>query len=97
MSGRCFKSYLSDVYHSAILVNGVPYSVEFYVDLPIDKAGKNSFAGQKITEIEIEPAARPFKRLDTGSISTISLGVLRQKVKPARYEDGTLYQRTQLG
>ena len=31
----------------------------------------------------------------TSPITTISLGVLRQKVKPARYKDGTLYQRTQ--
>lgn len=57
----------------------------------------NVFAGQKITEIEIEPAARPFKRLDTGSITTISLGVLRQKVKPARYNEGVLYQSAYAG
>lgn len=66
-----------------------------YVDVSTRADNPNVFAGQKITEIEIEPAARPFKRLDTGSITTISLGVLRQKVKPARYKDGTLYQRTQ--
>lgn len=85
-----------DVYHSAILVNGVPYSVEFYVDLPIDKAGKNSFAGNKVSKIEIGLAATQNQSAaQTSPITIISLGVLRQKVKPARYKDGTLYQRTQ--
>lgn len=85
-----------DVYHSAILVNGVPYSVEFYVDLPIDKAGKNSFAGNKVSKIEIGLAATQNQSAaQTSPITTISLGVLRQKVKPARYKDGTLFQRTQ--
>ncbi len=86
-----------DIYHSALVIDNIPYSVAIYVDVSTRADNPNVFAGQKITEIEIEPAARPFKRLDTGSITTISLGVLRQKVKPARYNEGVLYQSAYAG
>lgn len=87
-----------DVYHSAVVVDGKPYSVEFYVDVPLSE-GKDNFAGNKISKIEMEPQRHGFNpvangtNVPQGSIHTISMGVLRGKVKPARLRDGGLSQR----
>ena len=91
-----------DVYHSGVVYKGVPYSVEFYVDVPLSGNTGDNFAGNKIREIKIAPTEtrvtsenqnRPANNL-SDAISNISLAVLRGKVKPARYdaETGVLYQ-----
>lgn len=91
-----------DVYHSGVIYKGVPYSVEFYVDVPLSGNTGDNFAGNKIREIKIAPTEtrvtsenqnRPANNL-SDAISNVSLAVLRGKVKPARYdaETGVLYQ-----
>lgn len=91
-----------DVYHSGVVYKGVPYSVEFYVDVPLSGNTGDNFAGNKIREIKIAPTEtrvtsenqnRPANNL-SDAISDVSLAVLRGKVKPARYdaETGVLYQ-----
>lgn len=91
-----------DVYHSGVVYKGVPYSVEFYVDVPLSGNTGDNFAGNKIREIKIAPTEtrvtsenqnRPANNL-SDAISNVSLAVLRGKVKPARYdaETGVLYQ-----
>lgn len=93
-----------DVYHSGVVYRGVPYSVEFFVDVPLDGNIGDNFAGNKIREIKIAPTEtrvtsdkqnRPANNL-SDAISNISLAVLRGKVKPARYntDTGALYQLT---
>lgn len=87
-----------DVYHSAIIVNNTPYSVEFYVDQPISPEANKNFAGNKVKEIKIEPAAiRGDSVAQTGSISGISLAVLRGDVKQARQKNGILRQTKPTG
>ena len=94
-----------DVYHSGVVYKGVPYSVEFYVDVPLSGNTGDNFAGNKIREIKIAPTEtrvtsenqnRPANNL-SDAISNISLAVLRGKVKPARYDMATetLYQLPQ--
>ena len=62
------------------------------------KQEKNSFAGNKVSKIEIGLAATQNQSAaQTSPITTISLGVLRQKVKPARYNEGVLYQSAYAG
>ena len=91
-----------DVYHSGVVYKGVPYSVEFYVDVPLSGNTGDNFAGNKIREIKIAPTEtrvtsenqnRPANNL-SDAISNVSLAVLRGKVKPARYDMATetLYQ-----
>lgn len=89
-----------DVYHSAVVVDGKPYSVEFYVDVPKYSSGKNRFAGNKVSRIKIAPAdtqvtfdMQSGPTQSYGAIHTISMGVLRGKVKPARLREGGLSQR----
>ena len=89
-----------DVYHSAVVVDGKPYSVEFYVDVPKYSSGKNRFAGNKVSRIKIAPAdtqvtfdMQSGPTQSYGAIHTISMGVLRGKVKPARLQDGNLFQK----
>ena len=86
-----------DVYHSGVVYKGVPYSVEFYVDVPLEGNTGDNFAGNKISKIEIAPTEtqvtsenqnRPANNL-SDAISNISLAVLRGKVKPARYDAST--------
>ncbi len=86
-----------DVYHSGVVYKGVPYSVEFYVDVPLHGNTGDNFAGNKISKIEIAPTEtqvtsenqnRPANNL-SDAISNISLAVLRGKVKPARYDAST--------
>lgn len=87
-----------DVYHSAIIVNNTPYSVEFYVDQPISPEANKNFAGNKVKEIKIEPAAiRGNSVAQTGSISGISLAALRGDVKQARQKNGILRQTKPTG
>ena len=87
-----------DIYHSAVIYQGKPYSVEFYVDVPLSE-GKDNFAGNKISKIEVEPQRHGFDPVANGtdvpqgSIHTISMGVLRGKVNPARLSGGGLSQR----
>lgn len=87
-----------DIYHSAVIYQGKPYSVEFYVDVPLSE-GKDNFAGNKISKIEVEPQRHGFDPVANGtdvpqgSIHTISMGVLREKVNPARLNGGGLSQR----
>ena len=91
-----------DIYHSAIVVGPIPYSVEFYVDIPKYQSGKSEFAGNKIRVIKIAPADTQVTSDDQnglaqayGAISNVSLAVLRGKVNPARYdtENNRLYQK----
>ena len=86
-----------DVYHSGVVYKGGPYSVEFYVDVPLHGNTGDNFAGNKISKIEIAPTEtqvtsenqnRPANNL-SDAISNISLAVLRGKVKPARYDAST--------
>lgn len=88
-----------DVYHSAVIYEGRPYSVEFYVDVPLT-GGRDNFAGNRISRIEIAPSGTQVSSVkqnpqagQQGAIHTISMGVLRGKVKPARLRDGGLSQR----
>ena len=91
-----------DVYHSAVVVDGKPYSVEFYVDVPLT-GGMDNFAGNKISRIEIAPSGTQVSSVkqnpqasQQGAIHTISMGVLRGKVKPARQTGNLLYQTSDL-
>ncbi len=83
-----------DIYHSGVTYKGVPYSVEFYVDVPLSQGGHN-FAGNKIRQIKIAPTEtrvtsenqnRPANN-PSGAIHTISVAVLRGKVNPAKYNN----------
>lgn len=88
-----------DVYHTGVMYKGVPYRVEFYVDVPLSSGG-NNYAGQNIRKIRIEPQRHGFNPVSNeanasqGSIRNISLAVLRGKVNPARYDisDSSLRQ-----
>ena len=88
-----------DVYHTGVVYKGVPYRVEFYVDVPLSSGGSN-YAGQNIRKIRIEPQRHGFNPVSDeanasqGSIHNISLAVLRGKVNPARYDisDSSLRQ-----
>lgn len=88
-----------DVYHTGVMYKGVPYRVEFYVDVPLSSGG-NNYAGQNIRKIRIEPQRHGFNPVSNeanasqGSIRSISLAVLRGKVNPARYDisDSSLRQ-----
>lgn len=86
-----------DVYHSAMIVGGTPYSVRFKVDVPLNE-GTFNYADHAVTEIEIAPARHLVLEdessvlANTGAIHTISMGVLRGKVNPARFKNGVLYQ-----
>ena len=73
-----------DVYHSGVVYKGVPYSVEFYVDVPLSGNTGDNFAGNKIREIKIAPTEtrvtsknqnRPANNL-SDAISNVSLAVL---------------------
>lgn len=84
-----------DVYHSGVVYKGIPYSVEFYVDVPLSGNTGDNFAGNKIREIKIAPTEtrvtsenqnRPANNL-SDAIYKISLAVLRGKVNPARYDN----------
>ena len=44
------------MYHSAIVVGVISYSVEFYVDVLKFESEKSEFAGNKIRVIKIAPA-----------------------------------------
>lgn len=89
-----------DVYHSGVMYKGQPYSVEFYVDVPLDGNIGDNFAGNKVNKIKVEPQRYGFKAVakedetSKGSTYKISLAVLRGKVNPARYSEAsnTLYQ-----
>lgn len=83
-----------DIYHSGVIYKGVPYSVEFYVDVPLSQGGHN-FAGNKIRQIKIAPTEtrvtsenqnRPANN-PSGAIHKMSIAVLRGKVNPAKYNN----------
>ena len=85
-----------DVYHSGVMYKGNPYSVTFYVDVPLEGNTGDNFAGNKISKIEIASAdtqvtSENQNRLAQShdAIPNISLAVLRGKVKPARYDAST--------
>ena len=87
-----------DVYHSGVVYKGKPYSVEFYVDVPLNAGATDNFAGNKIRQIRIEPADTQVTSESQnslaqayGSIHNISLAVLRGKVNPARQKNGKLF------
>ncbi len=87
-----------DVYHSAMIIGETPYSVRFKVDVPLNE-GTFNYADHAVTEIEIAPARhlvledKSSVLANTEAIHTISMGVLRGKVKPARLQDGNLFQK----
>lgn len=88
-----------DVYYSALVYKGVPYSVEFYVDVPLSD-GKDNFAGNKVRKIKVESQRHGFDPVSNGtnvpkdSTYAITMGVLRGNVNPARFDphNKTLYQ-----
>ena len=90
-----------DVYHSGITYKGIPYSVEFYVDVPLNIEATDNFAGNKIRQIRIAPTEtlltsdRQNRAANNPSdaIHNISLAVLRGKVNPARQENGLLFSK----
>lgn len=89
-----------DVYHSGVVYKGKPYSVEFYVDVPLNAGATDNFAGNKIRQIRIEPADTQVTSESQnsfaqayGSIHNISLAVLRGKVNPARQKNGKLFSK----
>ena len=81
-----------DVYHSAMMIGGVPYSVMFKIDIPVE-SGSHNYAGHKISDIEIAPSeadgrfTSPMQSDD--ATYKISLAVLRGKVNPARYDNSS--------
>ncbi len=87
-----------DIYHNALIIDGKPYSVKIMVDIPKKSTNPNVYAGHTISEIEIEPATRDGQQdasqtpIGKSPITSISLGVLRGKVKPATYKNGVLAQ-----
>ncbi len=88
-----------DVYYSGMIINGKPYSVRFKVDVPLNE-GTFNYADHKVSEIEIASADKAYGYFNSlvslkpqEAIHTISMGVLRGKVKPARLRDGGLSQR----
>lgn len=87
-----------DIYHNALIIDGKPYSVKIMVDIPKKSTNPNVYAGHTISEIEIEPATRDGQQdasqtpIGKSPITSISLGVLRGKVKPATYKNGVLTQ-----
>ena len=87
-----------DVYHSAFVIGDKAYSVQFKVDIP-KESGTHNYAGHSVSDIEIAPTdnAGGLFRVPSvqnrSAIHTISMGVLRGKVKPARLRDGGLSQR----
>lgn len=88
-----------DLYHSGIVIGGKPYSVAFKIDIPLEN-GSYNYAGHIIADIEIAPSENAngyFNSPQTnGAIHTISMGVLRGKVNPARLSGGGLSQRKTL-
>jgi len=88
-----------DVYHSALIIGNQPYSVRFKVDIP-KETGTHNYAGHGISEIKIASAddAGGLFRVPSGqnrdATYKISMGVLRGKVNPARFDphNKTLYQ-----
>ena len=88
-----------DVYFSAMVLNGVPYSIRLKVDV-YDSGKITNYADHSVAEIEIAPSDnvnevyKPLQ-LPQGAISNISIAVLRGKVNPARYdaENTRLYQK----
>lgn len=87
-----------DVYHSAFVIGDKAYSVQFKVDIP-KESGTHNYAGHSVSDIEIAPTDnvgglfRVPSVQNRNAIHTISMGVLRGKVKPARLQDGNLFQK----
>lgn len=87
-----------DVYHSAFVIGDKAYSVQFKVDIP-KESGTHNYAGHSVSDIEIAPTDnvgglfRVPSVQNRSAIHTISMGVLRGKVKPARLQDGNLFQK----
>ncbi len=85
-----------DVYHSAFVIGDKAYSVQFKVDIP-KESGTHNYAGHKVSGIEIADSSADGRftspMQDKSAIHTISMGVLRGKVKPARLQDGNLFQK----
>ena len=78
-----------DVYHSALFIGEKPYAVQFKVDIP-KAEGTHNYAGHKIAEIKIAPSENADGRfnspMQTDDAIYITMGVLRGKVNPARFE-----------
>ncbi|MCI5545320.1 MAG: hypothetical protein MR368_07635 [Azospirillum sp.] len=88
-----------DVYHAALEIGEKLYSVQFKIDIPLEN-GSHNYAGHKVSEIEIALSENADGRFTSpmqtdNAIHTVSLSVLRGKVKPARYDasTSTYYQR----
>lgn len=80
-----------DLYYSAMVLNGTPYSVRIKVDVYNDGMIAN-YADHAVTEIEITPARNATEdftppQFPKGAIRKISIAVLRGKVNPVKYNN----------
>jgi hypothetical protein len=88
-----------NIYYSAARIGKKYYSVCIKIDIPINKAYPNYYKDHKITEIKIEPSLTSYGSQlyqgqsvaggplqDEGSITRISLAVLKGDVKPSHIE-----------
>jgi hypothetical protein len=95
-----------NIYYSAARIGEKLYSVTIKIDIPKNEDTPNYYKDHKITEIKIEPSLQrgisaPLYEdspginkvilQDEGSISKVSLAVLRGEVKPSRIEGTTLF------
>ncbi len=88
-----------NVYHSGIIYNGEPYSVEFYVDQPLLQYpnGLHNYAGQHIKKIQQVARDTDLGDVITGSIAKqladgYNLANLRGKVNPNIKNISSIYE-----
>lgn len=88
-----------NVYHSGIIYNGEPYSVEFYVDQPLLQYpnGLHNYAGQHIKKIQQVARDTDLGDVITGSIAKqladgYNLANLRGKVNPYIKNISSIYE-----
>jgi hypothetical protein len=84
-----------NIYYSAARIGEKLYSVRIKIDIPKNKNDPNYYKDHKITEIKIEPSLYQGSSVtgaplqNEGSITKISLAVLKGDVKPygKKYEE----------
>jgi hypothetical protein len=87
-----------NIYYSAAQIGDKLYSVRIKIDIPKNNADPNYYKDHKITEIKIEPSLYQGSSVtgaplqNEGSISKVSIAVLKGEVKPSRIESGVLFQ-----
>jgi acid stress-induced BolA-like protein IbaG/YrbA len=84
-----------NIYYSAARIGEKLYSVRIKIDIPKNKNDPNYYKDHKITEIKIEPSLYQGSSVtgaplqNEGSITSISLSVLKGGVKPSRIESSS--------